>query len=111
MSNGKAQMSNQAQNPRGTKKYDLEERTAQFGETIVELVKTFPKDPVNKFTHQSNSKSRHQCWSKLCGSGWSRIQEEADLAFNHLDLNCTLDFDIWIYADFLRMRESVGIRV
>jgi four helix bundle protein len=40
-------MSNQAQNPNGTKKYDLEERTAQFGEVIIELVKTFPRDPVN----------------------------------------------------------------
>jgi len=30
-----------------TKKYDLEERTAQFGEAIIEFVKTVPKDPVN----------------------------------------------------------------
>ena len=40
-------MSNKSQNPNDKKKYDLEERTAQFGEAIIELVKTFPKDPVN----------------------------------------------------------------
>ena len=40
-------MSNQAQNPNDKKKYDLEERTAQFGEAIIELVKTFPRDPIN----------------------------------------------------------------
>jgi len=40
-------MSNQAQNPNDKKKYDLEERTAQFGEAIIGLVKTLPKDPIN----------------------------------------------------------------
>lgn len=29
------------------KKYDLEERTAIFGEKIIEFVKTIPKNPVN----------------------------------------------------------------
>ena len=47
MTNDKAQMSNKAQNPNDKKKYDLEERTAQFGEAIIELVRTFPQDPVN----------------------------------------------------------------
>jgi len=47
MSNDKAQMPNQAQNPNDKKKYDLEERTAQFGEAIIELVKTFFQDPIN----------------------------------------------------------------
>jgi four helix bundle protein len=47
MTNDKAQMSNKGQNPNDKKKYDLEERTAQFGEAIIQLVKTFPKDPVN----------------------------------------------------------------
>ena len=47
MSNDKAQMSNQAQNPNNKRKYDLEERTARDGEAIIELVKTFPKDPIN----------------------------------------------------------------
>jgi len=40
-------MKSKFQNPNGTKKYDSEERTAQFGEAIIELVETFPKDPVN----------------------------------------------------------------
>jgi four helix bundle protein len=47
MTNDKAQMSNKVQNPNDKKKYDLEERTAQFGEAIIELAKTFPQDPVN----------------------------------------------------------------
>jgi len=40
-------MSKQAQNPNSKKKYDLEERTAQFGEAIIELAKTLPRDPIN----------------------------------------------------------------
>jgi len=47
MPNNKAQMSNQAQNPNNRKKYDLEERTARFGEAIIEFAKTLPKDPIN----------------------------------------------------------------
>ena len=47
MPNDKAQMPNKGQNPNDKKKYDLEERTAQFGEAIIELVKTFPQDPIN----------------------------------------------------------------
>ena len=41
MTNDKAQM------PNDKKKYDLEERTAQFGEAIIELVKTFHQDSIN----------------------------------------------------------------
>jgi len=40
-------MTNQAQNPNDKKKYDLEERTARFGEAIIEFVKTLPNDPIN----------------------------------------------------------------
>ena len=29
------------------KKYDLEERTARFGEAIIEFVRTLPKDSIN----------------------------------------------------------------
>jgi len=47
MSNYKAQMSNEVQNLNDKKKYDLGERTAQFGEAIIELVKTFPQGPIN----------------------------------------------------------------
>jgi four helix bundle protein len=47
MSNDKAQMPNKAQNPNDKKRYDLEERTAQFGEAIIELVETFSQDSVN----------------------------------------------------------------
>jgi four helix bundle protein len=47
MTNNKAQMSNEVQNPNGKKKYNLEERSAQFGEAIIELVKTFPQNPIN----------------------------------------------------------------
>jgi four helix bundle protein len=47
MTTDKAQMSNKAQNPNGKKKYNLEERTAQFGEAIIQFAKTFRQDPVN----------------------------------------------------------------
>ncbi|MDZ7261312.1 MAG: four helix bundle protein [candidate division KSB1 bacterium] len=40
-------MSNQAQNLNAQKKYDLEERTAQFGERIIEFAKTIPQNPIN----------------------------------------------------------------
>jgi len=40
-------MADKAQNSNEKKKYDLEERTAQSGGAIIELVKTFPKDPIN----------------------------------------------------------------
>lgn len=41
-------MSNQAQNPSGKKKYDLEERTAKFGEDIIEFASHLPDTPVNR---------------------------------------------------------------
>ncbi len=41
-------MSNQAQNPKSKKKYDLEERTAKFGEDIIEFVKTLPYNLINR---------------------------------------------------------------
>lgn len=40
-------MSNQAPNPNVKKKYDLEERTAKFGEEIIEFVKKLLQNPVN----------------------------------------------------------------
>jgi len=40
-------MPNKAQSSNDKKRYDLEERTARFGEAVIELVKTFPQDPVN----------------------------------------------------------------
>ena len=38
-------MPNQAQSPNAQKKYDLEERTAKFGEKIIEFAKTIPQNP------------------------------------------------------------------
>jgi len=43
MTNDKAQMSNQAQNPNDKKEYDLEERTARFGEQLLNLLRDFPE--------------------------------------------------------------------
>ena len=47
MPKSKAQMPNRAQNPNDKKRYDLEERTAQLGEAVIELVKTLRQDPIN----------------------------------------------------------------
>jgi len=44
--NDKAQMSNECQRS-NDKKYDLEERTARFGESIIGFVRTLAKDRVN----------------------------------------------------------------
>ncbi len=41
-------MPNQAQNPNGRKIYDLEERTAKFGEDIIEFCKSVKQDNINK---------------------------------------------------------------
>jgi len=40
-------MTNKAQNPNDKKVYDLEERTALFGENVIDFVKTLPQDRVN----------------------------------------------------------------
>ena len=40
-------MSNQAQSP-NEKKYDLEERTAKFGENIIEFVQRLEKNEINR---------------------------------------------------------------
>ncbi|MFA7319437.1 MAG: four helix bundle protein [Parcubacteria group bacterium] len=41
-------MTNQAQNPKSKKVYDLIERTSVFGEGVVDFVKTLPRDEINK---------------------------------------------------------------
>ncbi|OGG45499.1 four helix bundle protein [Candidatus Kaiserbacteria bacterium RIFCSPHIGHO2_01_FULL_50_13] len=41
-------MTNKAQNPNVKRKYDLVERTAKFGEDIIEFAKTLPNTPINK---------------------------------------------------------------
>ena len=46
MSNVKAQSSNKIQNP-NVQIYDLEERTAKFGEDIIEFAKTVKRDEIN----------------------------------------------------------------
>ena len=46
MSNVKAQSSNKIQNP-NVPLYDLEERTAKFGEDIIEFAKTVKRDEIN----------------------------------------------------------------
>lgn len=40
-------MKNQTKNSNAKKKYDLEERTARFGEKIIEFVKTIPRNSIN----------------------------------------------------------------
>jgi len=41
-------MSNQIQNQNAKKKYDLSERTAQFGEDIIKFAKSLPDVPINR---------------------------------------------------------------
>jgi len=48
MTNAKVQMPNQTQNPNDKRKYDLEERTAKFGEDIIEFARSLPDSLVNR---------------------------------------------------------------
>lgn len=48
MSNYKFQMSIQDQMSNDKKKFDLQERTAKFGEDIIDFVKRLPNDLVNR---------------------------------------------------------------
>ena len=51
MSNDKALMSNEIQNPNDPKKqkiYDLEERTAKFGEDVIDFLKNLPRNEINR---------------------------------------------------------------
>jgi four helix bundle protein len=47
MPNSKTQMTNEFQNPNDKKVYDLEERTARFGEDIIDFAKRLPKNLIN----------------------------------------------------------------
>jgi four helix bundle protein len=47
MSNVKTPMTNEIPIPKNKKNYDLEERTARFGEDIIEFLKGLPKDEIN----------------------------------------------------------------
>ena len=50
MSKLKIQMPNEIQSPNDkTKVYDLEERTAKFGECVIDFVKTIEKLPLNPY--------------------------------------------------------------
>jgi hypothetical protein len=48
MPNVKAQITNEFQSPNDKKTYDLEERTARFGEDIIEFLKGLEKDEINR---------------------------------------------------------------
>ena len=39
-------MTNESPNPNGQGKFDLEERTAAFGEAVIHFARTIPKNPV-----------------------------------------------------------------
>ena len=41
-------MTNQTQSSKSKEKYDLEERTAKFGETIIDFLKNIPDSTINK---------------------------------------------------------------
>jgi four helix bundle protein len=48
MTKSQIPMTNKCPNPNVNKKYDLEERTALFGENIIAFVKTIPQPVINK---------------------------------------------------------------
>jgi|SRR3989344_4312598 len=48
MSNIKFQMTNQAQSTNDERKYDLQERTAKFGERVIEFAASMKDSPINR---------------------------------------------------------------
>gem|GEM_PF-4472738 len=49
-----------------TKKvYDLEGRTAKFGEDVIEFAKKVPKKYYNYSSNRPIDKGRNKCWRKL----------------------------------------------
>lgn len=47
MTKSKAQMSKEGQSSKAKSEYNLEERTAIFGEKLIEFLRTLPKDVIN----------------------------------------------------------------
>jgi len=58
-----------------TPTYDLEERTARFGEGVIEFCLTLPLNPVTLTHHRATGRSRNQRWGELLRSGRGRIEE------------------------------------
>jgi hypothetical protein len=48
--------------PETKRVYDLEERTARFGEAVIDFAKTIPQDPLTNRNYQSARWSRYQYW-------------------------------------------------
>lgn len=46
-------------------KYDLEERTAKFGENVIKFCKKIPRGPINDPLITQLIKAGTSCWSKL----------------------------------------------
>ncbi len=49
--------------------YDLEERTAKFGEVVIDFAKTIPQGAGDKSNHQSTCGCGNKRRSELCRSG------------------------------------------
>ena len=48
--------------PEAKRVYDLEERTARFGEAIIDFAKSDSTESDNQSNHHSTHWGRHQCW-------------------------------------------------
>ena len=68
-------MSNQILNPNNKKKYDFEERTAKFGEDIIELARSLPDTPVNCTLINQVVRSGTSIGANYYGSRWSGVKK------------------------------------
>ena len=51
--------------PEKPRVYDLEERTARFGEAIIDFAKTIPQNPITNRLISQTDWGKHKCWRKL----------------------------------------------
>ena len=46
--------------------YNLEERTARFGEAVIDFAKSIPRGPDDRANHQPIGRSANKRWGELC---------------------------------------------
>ncbi len=72
-------MSNQIQNPNDKDKYNLEERTAKFGEDIIEFAMSIKKNDVNRILINQAIRSGTSIGANYCEADGAESKKD----FNH----------------------------
>ena len=67
-----------------TKPYDLEERTALFGEAIIRFLRTLPRDEITVPLIGQAVRFGHKHWSELLRGGRCGLEERFSSPNQHL---------------------------